>query len=217
MSLVDWIVYVALPYVSLTLFIGGLAYRWLRSRFEWSVMSTQLFETRALGHASILMHYSILVLLAVHVIGALSPALDPATLRPVYAVGAVAGILALYGCLVALVRRLVVAEVRAVSRAEDYAVLVLLAAVLALGLTQYVVVGVGGLYPVYSRWLAGLVTGNVNLDALRFVPWWVKLHTALALILIAYWPFTKLAAMVSYPVTYIARRYQIVRRQWRQF
>ncbi len=213
----DWVIYAALPYVSLTLFVGGLTYRWLRHRFEWAAMSTQLFETRALGHASILLHYSILVLLAVHIVGALSPALDPAALRPVYAAGAVAGVLALYGCLVALIRRLVVAEVRAVSRAEDYVVLVLLAAVLTLGLYQYVVVGVGGLYPVYSRWLVGLLTGDINLEALSFVPWWVKLHTALALLLIAYWPFTKLAGMISYPITYVARRYQIIRRQWRQF
>ncbi len=216
--MLDWIIYIGLPYVSLTLFIGGLAYRWLRHRFEWSAASTQIFETRMLGHASILLHYSILFLLAVHIIGALSILLpDPAVVKPVYVAGAVAALLALYGTLVALVRRMIVPEVRATSKAEDYIVLILLAVILVLGLYQYVVVGIGGLYPVYAQWLAGLVTGEVNLAALQFIPWWVKLHTALALVFIAYWPFTKLAGMISYPITYLTRRYQIIRRVWRQF
>jgi nitrate reductase gamma subunit len=212
----DGLIYGVLPYVSLTLFVGGLVYRWLRHRFEWAAMSTQIFETRVLGQVSVLLHYSIIVLLIVHIIGAISLAVaEPAALRPVYVVGAIAGVLALYACLVALIRRVAVAEVRATSKAEDYIVLVLLAIILSLGLYQYVAVGVGGLYPVYARWLASIAIGQPDIDVVRFAPWWVKLHTTLALIFIAYWPFTKLAGMISYPITYITRRYQIIRRQWR--
>jgi len=217
-DLVTSFAYGFLVYIALLTFIVGLIYRWARHRFSWTAMSSQLMERRILGASSVPLHYAIIVLLIVH-LGGLATGFDvnPFELRPLWTAGAIAAAIALYGALVALIRRLVFPAVRAMSKAEDYVILAMLIAILAIGLYQYMIAGIGGLYPLYAEWFKQVFVGGPDVRLLERVPWWVKLHTILAMLFIAYWPFTKLAGMISYPITYIIRRYQVIRLQRRVY
>lgn len=217
-SPLDTFLFGFLIYISLITFAVGLVYRWLRGRFGWTAMSSELFERRVLGATSVPLHYAILFLLAVH-LGGLATRFGASSmaLAPLWVGGAVAGILALYGSLVALIRRLMFPNVRAMSKAEDYIILVLLIAILSLGLYQYLAAGVGGLYPVVAMWFVGVFTGSPNVDVMAIMPWHIKLHVVLVMLFVAYWPFTKMAGMISYPITYVTRRYIVIRRQRRLY
>jgi len=213
-SVVDTLIYGVLVYISLILFVAGLAYRWVRNRFSWTAMSSEIMERSVLGSVSISLHYAIIVLLIVHLGGlATGFGLNSVALMPLWSIGAIAAVIAIYGVSVALIRRLIFPTVRSMSRAEDYIIPILLLIILSLGLYQYAVIGVGGLYPILARWFKGVLVGSPNIAPLAYLPWWIKLHTALAMIFVAYWPFTKLAGMISYPITYITRRYQVIRLQ----
>ncbi|MCE4598898.1 MAG: respiratory nitrate reductase subunit gamma [Desulfurococcales archaeon] len=217
-SLIDTFIYGFFVYIALILFVAGLAYRWVRNRFSWTAMSSELMEMRVLGATSVPLHYAIIVLLIVHIGGvATGFGVSSLKLMSLWVAGAVAGIIAIYGAFVALIRRIIFPSVRSMSKAEDYIILILLILILALGLYQYAAVGVGGLYPILARWFKGVFIGSPNIEPLAYLPWWIKLHTFLAMLFVAYWPFTKLAGMISYPITYITRKYQVIRLQRRMY
>jgi nitrate reductase gamma subunit len=212
-SVFDGIIFGVLPYIMLVSFFGVQTYRWLVNRFSWTAKSSQLFERRALGIAAIPLHYAVIVLLIAHILGILSGYFGAGYLILFDTIATIAAPIFIYGVLVALVRRIVVREVRAMSTAEDYIILLFLLAIPIIGLYNRYVLGIFGVFPLVARWFTSIFIGKVDeyIGLMATLPILNKIHILLALIFLTYWPFTKMAGMLSFPITYAWRRYQVIR------
>ena len=67
------ILYVILPYVALSIGIGGLIWRRKTDEFGWTARSTELLEGKVLRFASIVFHLGVLAAIGGHVMGILIP------------------------------------------------------------------------------------------------------------------------------------------------
>ena len=129
--------------------------------------------------------------------------------------GGIFGGLCLIGLLMLLKRRLSDARVRASSSCSDILVLVVLLVQLLLGLgTIYASTHHmdGSVMVMLADWAQYTVTLQPQLAAAAIAPVSLvyKLHVFLGLSLFVLFPFTRLVHIVSAPVWYLGRRYQIV-------
>lgn len=213
------ILFVVLPYVATFVFLLGTIVRYRRTPFTYSSLSSQLLENRQHFWALVPFHYGIVAVLAGHVVAFLLPRqlllwnAVPAR-RWVLEVSALAfGLLALVGLLGAIVRRVVVPNVRAVTTPVDCAVLALLLAEIILG------VGVALLHPWGASWFAATMTPYLwslvllqpDLGYVAAMPLLVKLHVIGAFLLIGVTPFTRLVHVLVAPNPYLWRKPQVVR------
>jgi len=217
-------IYGVFPYIAVTIMVLGTIIRYDRDPFTWKSKSSQLLSRRSLILGSVLFHLGVLVILLGHVVGLLTPiavfdALGvPHGAKQVLAVvaGGVAGVLALAGGIILLLRRLLNPRIRATSGPGDNLVLILLVAQLVLGL--------GSIFPTLSHldgsemlkfmaWAQGIAYFQPGAAAhLADVHWIFKAHILLGLVIFTTFPFTRLVHMVSAPVRYLWRPgYQIVR------
>ena len=67
------LIWVALPYMALGIFVVGHVWRWRYDQFGWTSRSTQLQERRLLKWGSPVFHYGTFAAIAGHVIGILIP------------------------------------------------------------------------------------------------------------------------------------------------
>ena len=211
-TLLDQFLFMALPYILLVLFFGIQAYRWVVNRFGWSARSSEIFEKQMLGVTAIPFHYALIFLLVAHILGVISGNIFTRELLQVfYSLATIAGAVLVYAIAVSLARRIIVKEVRAMSTAEDYIILVFLLVIPSIGLYQYLVAGVFGIFPGVSLWIQGVFTMSPRVEIMAALPLLNKLHMTLVMIFLCYWPFTKLVHMVTFPITYTYRRYQPMR------
>src|SRR5690606_33624429 len=130
------------PYIAIFVFLLGCLLRYDRDPYSWRTKSSQLLRRRQLIVGSILFHVGILLILAGHAVGLLTPIWIFDALgvshgaKQILAIvlGGVAGISCLIGISMLLHRRLFDARIRNNSSFADIAVLVLLLAQLLLGL-----------------------------------------------------------------------------------
>ncbi len=112
-------------------------------------------------------------------------------------VGGAAGVAALVGLILLLVRRLVRPDVRRLSFLDDWFALILLIALVALGNIQTFVI-----HPPYMEtvapWVKSVLMGSPRLDLAAQWDLVTKLHVLLALIFIAYVPLGKLIHPFSF-------------------
>lgn len=212
----DKFFFVILPYVAMVLFFGVPVYRAFRGKLQWTARGELPWTTRAsgffgtpvLGVAALALHWGIILLFVAHVIGLLGGYLQNTTLVEIfYWLGLVAGIAFFYGCLVAFIRRIVNPEMRAMSMAEDYIVLIFLLVISGLALYQVLISQVFGMSWVVGQWLAGIYTFTPDDEVMAGASLLTKLHIISASIFFAYFPFTKLVHLWSYPFNYITRPY----------
>lgn len=212
------ILFAVIPYLAVLIaVVGGIA-RFRVDRFSYSSQSSQFLESRGLFWGSVLWHYAILAILAAHVLavvlwdpwGALVG--DPTRLYTLEVIGLSLSLLALAGLSTLLVRRLVVARVRAVTTTMDWVLLVVLVTQVALGIWIALGYRWGSDWYVYTvvPWLHSLVKLNPKVEYVVALPTVVKVHAVLGFGLIALFPFTRLVHVVAYPVSYLWRSYQLV-------
>ncbi len=112
-------------------------------------------------------------------------------------VGGAAGVAALVGLILLLMRRLVRPDVRRLSFLDDWFALILLIALVALGNIQTFVI-----HPPYMEtvapWVKSVLMGSPRLDLAAQWDLVTKLHVLLALIFIAYVPLGKLIHPFSF-------------------
>jgi nitrate reductase gamma subunit len=218
----------ALPYISILLFFGGIVYRafsgvmsshrgnwdWTaRGDYYWTTRSTGFFGRGSIGPAALCLHWGIILLFFAHVIGfvggahALSAWVDAFRWA-----GLAAGVMLLYGLVWALVRRLTIPQVRAMSRGEDYVVLLFLIAITGLGLWQSAVALVFGVSYSVGPWVASVLRLQPDAALMAGIPLVNKIHVVVALLFFAYFPFTKLVHVFSYPFGYFSRGFISMRR-----
>jgi nitrate reductase gamma subunit len=213
------------PYICLAVFFLGSLIRFDREQYTWKSESSQLLRRGQLRWGSNLFHIGILGIFFGHLFGLLTPlsvwhALGvSAAAKQMLAMGAggIAGIVCLIGLILLIHRRLVVARIRATTRAMDLTVLYLLLAQLLLGLFSIAVSARhldGGEMIRLMMWAQHIVTfqgdaaGFVIDVALVF-----KLHLVLGMTIFLVFPFSRLVHVWSgfATLTYVARAYQVVR------
>jgi nitrate reductase gamma subunit len=169
-------------------------------------------------------HLGILVLLAGHFVGLLTPIniFDAVGISHTFkqtaalVVGGIAGVVAYIGCTLLLHRRLFDPRIRRSSSWGDIAVLVLIWLQLTLGIatTYWTIKHLDGSEMVrFMRWANGILTLNPDApDLLIEAALVYKLHIILGLTLFLITPFTRLVHIWSAPIWYLLRPgYQIVR------
>jgi len=212
------------PYLCLIVFLVGSLVRFDREQYTWRTGSSQLLRRRQLMWGSNLFHVGILVILAGHFGGLLTPiwVFDmlgvPHGLKQMTAIvaGGIAGIACFIGMTLLVHRRLFDPRIRRTSSFGDIAVLLMLYAQLVLGLAT-IPVSMGHLdgheMVKFMNWAQGILT--LRPDAADFVAdvnIVFKLHLMLGMTLLLVFPFTRLVHVWSAPVWYLGRKgYQIVR------
>lgn len=209
MSRFLWGVY---PYVCATLFFVIPVIRMATRPFSWSTRASGMFNRDTLGVASLLLHWGILLVLLGHVAGLFGGVLgSEASIQFFFWSALIGGFGVLLGSLIALYRRVAVPEVRATSQADDYAVHLFLIPIVAVALYQVVAHRIFGITYNASSWFASLWRLSPQPELMASASFLTQLHVFLALTFFAYFPFTKLVHVWTYPINYFVRPYQSMR------
>ena len=204
-----WGVY---PYLCIGLFFVVPVIRMVFRPYSWSSRASGLFNRPVLGMASILMHWGLVLVLGGHLLGLFGGISGSAgAIALFYWVGLIGGVMVLIGSVMALIRRIIVPEVRALSQVDDYAIHLLLIPIVTLALYQVLVHKIFGVAYGASSWAASLWTLSPQPTLMASASLITKWHVFLALTLFAYFPFTKLVHAWNYPLNYFVRPYQSMR------
>jgi nitrate reductase gamma subunit len=212
------------PYICLAVVLFGSLVRFDREPYTWKSDSSELLRKRELRWGSNLFHYGVLIVIAGHFAGFLTPewairwALDPAQHQLIAMVaGGTSGAVAILGLSILLHRRLADPRIRRNSRVWDIVVVMMLWLQLALGLATVPLsarhMG-GAMFEVMVAYVKGIVTfqGGVA-DLLIGTPWVYRLHIFLGFTIFLVSPFTRMVHIWSGlgALAYLVRPYQIVR------
>ncbi len=225
MSNLNFLLFGVYPYVALAICLIGSWARFDLSQYTWKTGSSQMLSNKGMRVASNMFHVGILFILAGHFVGLLTPhavyhhviSTENKQLLAMVS-GGVFGVICLVGLLMLIVRRMTDPRVRASSSASDILILWVLLAQLCLGLltivasTQHLD---GSVMVMLGNWAQHLVILQPAVAAESIAPVGLvyKLHVFLGMTLFVLFPFTRLVHMVSAPVWYLGRRYQIVRQK----
>ena len=216
--MIDLILFGVFPYVAVALAVAVGVYRYCFDRYSYSSQSSQFLESKALFWGSVPWHYAILLILLAHTLAFLFPGTwgallgEPARLYFLEVSGIALGVVTILAMIVLLVRRATNDRVCAVTTKVDW--LLLLALLLQVITGVYIAVSLrwGGFWYVHtvSPWLWSLVSFSPKIEFLASMPLVVKLHAFNAFFLLALFPFSRLVHVISVPLTYLSRPYQVV-------
>ena len=213
------------PYIALAICLAVSWVRFDRDQYSWKADSSQILGNRGMRVGSNLFHIGVIFILAGHFIGLLTPESvyhhvisTPNKQLLAMISGGVFGILCLIGLLMLLYRRLFNPRVRANSRWSDIAVLVILLVQLLLGLGTIFASSHhldGSVMVQLGEWAQSVVTLQPlqAANAIATVSLIYKLHVFLGLSIVLIFPFTRLVHVISAPIWYFGRNYQIVRQK----
>ena len=210
--------FAVLPYLAVGLAVAGGIARYRQDRFSYSSQSSQLLETRTLLWGSAAWHFGIIVVLVAHVAALVfwdgwgTLVGNPTRLYVFEAIGLSFGILAAGGLTVLIARRFLNERVRAVTTPMDWVLLILLLVQVILGLWVAVGYRWGSDWYVHTivPWLISLFKLSPKIETVTVLPGVVKAHAVLGFAIIALFPVTRLVHVVTVPVTYLWRPYQVV-------
>lgn len=212
------------PYVALSVFLLGSLIRFDRDQYSWRSGSSQLLRRRQLVWGSNLFHVGILLLLAGHVVGLLTPhalytslgLTEGAKQMLAIVAGGIFGVVCFIGMTMLLYRRLFDPRIRKTGSTMDTAILLLLYGQLILGLATLPISlqhSDGSTMVILAEWAQRIVTFRGGpADLMAGVHWIFKLHIFGGLTVFLLFPFSRLVHIWSAPVWYLGRKgYQIVR------
>lgn len=221
----DLLLWVAVPYICLAVFVVGHVWRFRKDQFGWTSRTSQLLEHRWLRWGSPLFHLGAFAVIAGHVVGLAVPASwteavgigEHAYHTVAVALGSVAGAAMVVGLGMLSARRLLAPRIRTRTSSSDKVLFPLLAVTVVLGIAATVVHNVaGGGYDYRSTvsvWFRGLFLLQPQPGAISGAPLLFQLHALTACLLFAVWPFTRLVHVWSAPVGYLRRPYLVYRRK----
>lgn len=212
------ILFAVIPYLAVTIAVLGGIWRYRTDRFSYTSQSSQFLESRALFWGSISWHYGILAILGAHVVALVvwdpwaALVSNPTRLYTLEVIGLALSIMAIIGVAILSLRRLFVRRVTSVTTPMDWAVLIVLVAQVILGI--WIALGYRWGSEWYSAtavpWLHSLFKLNPKVDYMASLPTVVQVHAVLGFAIVALFPFSRLVHIVTFPVTYIWRSYQVV-------
>ena len=223
MNTLPIILWVAIPYATIAVFIVGHIWRYRYDKFGWTTRSSQTYESRLLRWGSPMFHLGILMVLAGHVVGLLIPR------EWLYAIGiseemyhfgatslgTMAAALTLAGFAILVYRRRTVGPVFLATTRMDKVMYVFLGATMAFGTLATVIFQVFSSCFHYrepiSPWIRSILFFQPQPELMAEVPLLFQLHVITAFALFALWPFTRLVHVFSAPVGYLFRPYIVYR------
>jgi nitrate reductase gamma subunit len=216
------LVWVALPYAALAVFVVGHIWRWRYDQFGWTSRSTQLQERKWLRWGGPLFHYATFAAIGGHVLGILIPASwvtaigVPEDVYHKFAAwaGTVAAVLVIIGVVILAARRMFVPRVRSTTTPVDYVALVLLLIIIVTGIiptAMNLFVAPYDYRNTVSPWFRGLFTFHPEVVSVATAPVVYQVHAIAAWAIWAAWPFTRLVHAWSYPLWYLWRPYVVFR------
>jgi len=210
----ELVLYVALPYVAVVLFFLVPIYckRTNDIACDWTTRASGPFDNRGTGLASLFLHWGLLLVFVGHLLGIAGSLVGGPYVDIFFWIGALGGVGALFGSLLALFRRILSPRMRAMSTPQDYIIHLLLTAILAPALYYSIVVGAFGLSYTVFPWFVSLFTLSPAVDWIAGAPLPVRIHVVASFVFWAYFPFTKLVHLRSAPLGYLVRPYISMRR-----
>jgi len=225
MSNINNLLFGIYPYVAILICVVVSWIRFDREPYTWKADSSQMLDGKGFRIASNLFHIGVIFILMGHFVGLLTPEwiyhhfISSANKQLVAMVsGGFFGILCLIGLLMLIKRRLTNDRVKASSKFSDIAVLFMLLIQLVLGLLTIVVSMDhldGSVMIMLGNWAQYIVIFNPAAAAASIEPVHIiyKLHVFVGLSMILMFPFTRLVHIISVPVWYFGRKYQVVRQR----
>ncbi|MEH6358675.1 MAG: respiratory nitrate reductase subunit gamma [Pseudomonadales bacterium] len=225
MSDFNFLLFGIYPYVAIAVLLIASWIRFDREPYTWKADSSQVLSTKGFRLASNLFHVGVIFILMGHFVGLLMPEVIyhhfiSSGAKQILAMvsGGFFGILCLIGLLMLIKRRMTDDRVRATSKTSDIVVLFLLLIQLVLGLlTIFSSLSHldGSVMIMLGNWAQSIVTfqGAAAAAAIEPVGLIYKLHVFFGLTLLVVFPFTRLVHVISAPIWYLGRRYQIVRQR----
>jgi nitrate reductase gamma subunit len=211
MTTLIWGVY---PYVAFTLFFVVPIIRMVYRPYSFTTRASGLFNREVQGVAMHLLHWGIFSVFLGHVAGFVGGSIGPNALADqiFYWLALIGGLMTLTGSVIALLRRILVPEVRAMSsQLDDYLVHVFIIAILGIALYQVIFQQTFGLVYGVAPWFASIWAFAPAPEYMTGVTTLTQVHVFLALTFFAYFPFTKLTHFWTLPVNYFVRPYQSMR------
>lgn len=210
------------PYICLVSLVLGTLIRYEREQYSWRASSSQMLADKGLRIGNILFHIGIIIIFFGHLVGLLTPHsiyeyVITAEQKQMLAivVGGIAGVVGFIGLTILVWRRLFVARIRKTSAPTDILVIVIFWVQITLGLLTIpfslshhdatIMLNL-------SEWAQHILTFRSGAsDFIKGTEWVFQVHLILGLTIFLLFPFTRLVHMISLPVKYIWRPYQVVR------
>jgi nitrate reductase gamma subunit len=211
------------PYICLAVLLLGSLVRFDREQYTWKSDSSQMLRHGMLRVGSNLFHWGVLVVVAGHFGGFLAPhwMVSPflsASGHQLAAMvlGGTAGVAAIIGLTILILRRLGDPRIRRNSAPSDIVIVLMLWVQLALGLGT-VVLSTRHMDGVMFEQLTDYVKGVVTFrpTSLEGVPLVYRLHILLGFTIFLVSPFTRMVHIWSgiASLAYLVRPYQLVRKR----
>lgn len=207
------------PYLCLTTFVVGHAFRYVTDQFHWNAGSSEFLEKKSLFYGSLLFHWGIVFTFFGHAGGMLIPQryLDligiSAEIHMFVAFwsGLAVGLAAFSGSLLLLWRRLTTPRIQAAGTLNDIVTVSSLVLVIGAGIYNVIVGHYNVLYTI-APWIRGIVFFSPDPYLMIEVPVSYKVHVLSALALLGFSPFSRLVHIWSAPLSYAFRRHLVFRK-----
>lgn len=214
----DILLFVVFPYVALAIGIVGTIYRYLTNQYSFTSLSSQFLENDLQFWGSTLWHYGILPTTIIHIAGFTIPKVmaaahgTPELLYVSELAGKILGIMALVGAGILLYRRLTSSKIRAITSPVDWVILSLLFAQVFFGLILAFVYRWGAAWFIYTAtpWMDSLALFQPAPQFVTALPLAHKVHFLTGFLLFALMPFSRLVHIVTFPLSYAWRNFQLV-------
>ena len=219
------LIFAVYPYIALTVFVVGSWIRYDAEQYTWKTDSTQLLSKSNMVLASNFFHIGILSIFGGHFAGLVLPhalwvglgVTDMQHQWLAIMAGSVFGLMCLIGGAILWARRMFNQRVRASSRYSDIFILSWLMVTLILGLSTLPVSvghanhGDAAVMLALSAWVQSVLTLNPQPELLDAVDPIFKAHMFFGMTVFLVFPFTRLVHVLTAPLNYLGRSYQIVR------
>lgn len=219
------LIFAVYPYIALTVFVVGSWIRYDNEQYTWKTDSSMLLSKSNMVFASNFFHIGILSIFGGHFAGLVLPhglwlALGVTDMQHQWlaiAAGSVFGLMCLLGGATLWLRRMFNPRIRAASRYMDIFILSWLMVTLVLGLSTipfsigHANHGDPEVMLALSRWVQSVLTLNPQPELLDAVDPVFKTHMFFGMTVFLLFPFTRLVHVLTAPLTYVGRAYQVVR------
>jgi nitrate reductase gamma subunit len=210
------------PYICLTVFVLGTLIRYDREQYSWRASSSQLLADKGLKWGNILFHIGVIFIFFGHLVGLLTPhwVYEPfitAEQKQLLAIvaGGIAGTIGFIGLTILVFRRMFVARIRATSSTMDILVVFIFWVQITLGMITIpfsLSHHDAGIMLQLCEWAQRIVTFRSGAaEFIKGTDWPFQVHLILGMTIFLIFPFTRLVHILSAPVKYIGRPYQVVR------
>lgn len=216
--MLNTLLFEVLPYVVLAVEIVASLWRYFKSPYKFSTLSSEFLESKQLFWGSVPWHYGILVVLLGHLVAFLFPRhillwnSVPVRLLILEVTALVFGLLAAIGLAALIYRRLTNVRVKAVTSGMDLVVLALLLVQVASGLGVALTLRWGSSWYAAALvpYLRSVFTLHPDIAYVESLHWLVKVHIVNAFLIVGMLPFTRLVHFLILPISYIWRPTQLV-------